>query len=299
MSTTPKTQTDTDPGRLPVTLPALAECKRRGEAIVMATAYDFPSGQIVDAAGADIVLVGDSGAEVVLGYDSTVAVSIEEMLMLTAATRRGVRSALLVADLPFGSYEASDQQAIHTAQRFVKEARADAVKLEGGGSSSLARIRAIVSAGIPVMGHIGLTPQTAVTLGGRRAQGRTAERALELAAEALAVEAANAFAVVFEAIPAAIAAAIAPLLEIPAIGIGAGPATDGQVLVLHDMLGIYPGRAPRFAKQYAELRPTMVNAVAEYAGEVRSGRFPTVEHTFSIDPQELEAFQQGLAALGR
>jgi 3-methyl-2-oxobutanoate hydroxymethyltransferase len=299
MSTTPKTQTDTDPGRLPVTLPALAECKRRGEAIVMATAYDFPSGQIVDAAGADIVLVGDSGAEVVLGYDSTVAVSIEEMLMLTAATRRGVRSALLVADLPFGSYEASNQQAIHTAQRFVKEARADAVKLEGGGSSSLARIRAIVSAGIPVMGHIGLTPQTAVTLGGRRAQGRTAERALELAAEALAVEAANAFAVVFEAIPAAIAAAIAPLLEIPAIGIGAGPATDGQVLVLHDMLGIYPGRAPRFAKQYAELRPAMVNAVAEYAGEVRSGRFPTVEHTFSIDPQELEAFQQGLAALGR
>jgi 3-methyl-2-oxobutanoate hydroxymethyltransferase len=299
MSTTPKTQTDTDPGRLPVTLPALAECKRRGEAIVMATAYDFPSGQIVDAAGADIVLVGDSGAEVVLGYDSTVAVSIEEMLMLTAATRRGVRSALLVADLPFGSYEASNQQAIHTAQRFVKEARADAVKLEGGGASSLARIRAIVSAGIPVMGHIGLTPQTAVTLGGRRAQGRTAERALELAAEALAVEAANAFAVVFEAIPAAIAAAIAPLLEIPAIGIGAGPATDGQVLVLHDMLGIYPGRAPRFAKQYAELRPAMVNAVAEYAGEVRSGRFPTVEHTFSIDPQELEAFQQGLAALGR
>jgi 3-methyl-2-oxobutanoate hydroxymethyltransferase len=299
MSTTPKTQADTDAGSMPVTLPALAECKRRGEAIVMATAYDFPSGQIVDAAGADIVLVGDSGAEVVLGYDSTVAVSVEEMLMLTAATRRGVRRALLVADLPFGSYEASDQQAIQTAQRFVKEARADAVKLEGGREASLSRIRAIVAAGIPVMGHIGLTPQTAVALGGRRAQGRTAERALELAAQALAVEAANAFAVVFEAIPAAIAAEIAPLLEIPTIGIGAGAATDGQVLVLHDMLGIFPGRAPRFAKQYAELRSAMVGAVADYADEVRGGRFPTAEHTFSIDPQELEVFRRGLTALER
>jgi 3-methyl-2-oxobutanoate hydroxymethyltransferase len=299
MSTTPKTHANTDPGSIAVTLPALAECKRRGEAIVMATAYDFPSGQIVDAAGADIVLVGDSGAEVVLGYDSTVAVSVQEMLMLTAATRRGVRRALLVADLPFGSYEASDQQAIQTAQRFVKEARADAVKLEGGGEASLSRIRAIVAAGIPVMGHIGLTPQTAVALGGRRAQGRTAERALELAAQALAVEAANAFAVVFEAIPAAIAAEIAPLLEIPTIGIGAGAATDGQVLVLHDMLGIFPGRAPRFAKQYADLRSAMVSAVTEYADEVRGGRFPTAEHTFSIDPQELETFRQGLAALQR
>ncbi len=296
MSTTPKSQAEIDPGRMPVTLPGLADCKRRGEAIVMATAYDFPSGQIVDAAGADIVLVGDSGAEVVLGYDSTVAVSVEEMLMLTAATRRGVRHALLVADLPFGSYEASDEQAIHTAQRFVKEARADAVKLEGGGASSLSRIRAIVGAGIPVMGHIGLTPQTAIALGGRRAQGRTAERALELTAEALAVEEANAFAVVFEAIPAAIAADISPLLEIPVIGIGAGSATDGQVLVLHDMLGIYPGRAPRFAKQYAELRPAMLNAVAEYADDVRGRRFPTAEHSFSIDPQELDAFRQGLAA---
>ena len=146
------------------------------------------------------------------------------------------------------------------------------------------------------MGHIGLTPQTAIALGGRRAQGRTAERALELTAEALAVEQANAFAIVFEAIPAAIAADITPLLEIPVIGIGAGSATDGQVLVLHDMLGIYPGRAPRFAKQYAELRPVMVNAVAEYAADVRGGRFPTAEHSFSIDPQELDAFRHGLAA---
>ena len=299
MSTTAKTDTTTAAGRLPVTLPRLAECKARGEAIVMATAYDFPSGQIVDAAGADIVLVGDSGAEVVLGYDSTVAVSVEEMLMLTAATRRGVSGALLVADLPFGSYEASDEQAVRTAQRFVKEARADAVKLEGGGAGPVSRIRAIVAAGIPVMGHIGLTPQTATALGGRRAQGRTSERALELAREALAVQDANAFAVVFEAIPAAIAAEITRLLEIPVIGIGAGAATDGQVLVLHDMLGIYPGRAPRFAKQYADLRSAMVSAVSEYAQEVRTRRFPTAEHTFSIDPQELEAFREGLAGLER
>jgi len=299
MSTTAKTDTTAEPGRLPVTLPSIAERKARGEAIVMATAYDFPSGQIVDAAGADIVLVGDSGAEVVLGYDSTVAVSVEEMLMLTAATRRGVSGALLVADLPFGSYEASDEQAVRTAQRFIKEARADAVKLEGGGAGPVSRIRAIVAAGIPVMGHVGLTPQTATALGGRRAQGRTAERALGLAREALAVQDANAFAIVFEAIPAAIAAEITRLLEIPVIGIGAGAATDGQVLVLHDMLGIYPGRAPRFAKQYADLRSAMVSAVSEYAQEVRTRRFPTAEHTFSIDPQELEAFREGLAGLRR
>jgi 3-methyl-2-oxobutanoate hydroxymethyltransferase len=296
MSTSPKTDLHTDAGRLPVTLPGLADLKRRGEAIVMATAYDFPSGQIVDAAGADVVLVGDSGAEVVLGYESTISVSVEEMLMLTAATRRGVRHALLVADLPFGTYEASDEQAILTAQRFVKESGADAVKLEGGGAAPVSRIRAIVAAGIPVMGHVGLTPQSATSLGGRRAQGRTAQRALELATEALAVEHAGAFAIVFEAIPAAIAAEITLLLEIPVIGIGAGPQTDGQVLVLHDMLGIYPGHAPRFAKQYAELRSAMVGAVSEYADDVRARRFPTAEHTFSIDPNELAAFREGLAA---
>ena len=238
MSTTPKTEADVDPGRVPMTLPRLAEKKRLGEPIVMVTAYDFPSGQIVDAAGVDVVLVGDSGAEVVLGYDSTVAVSVDEMLMLTAATRRGVRSALLVADLPFGSYEASDELAVLAAQRFVKEAGADAVKLEGGGPAQLERVRAIVGAGVPVMGHVGLTPQTATALGGRRAQGRTAARALAVAAQARALEGAGAFAIVFEAIPAAVAATIAARLEIPVIGIGAGADTDGQVLVLHDLLGV-------------------------------------------------------------
>jgi 3-methyl-2-oxobutanoate hydroxymethyltransferase len=290
MSTTPKIHNEPGAGRLAMTLPHLAEKKRQGEPIVMVTAYDFPSGEIVDAAGADVVLVGDSGAEVVLGYPSTVAVSVEEMLMLAAATRRGVRGALLVADLPFGSYEESDELAIRTAQRFVKEAGADAVKLEGGGEAQLARIRAIVAAGIPVMGHVGLTPQTATALGGRRAQGRTASRALAVAEQALAVEAAGAFAIVYEAIPAAVAAEITRLLEIPVIGIGAGAGTDGQVLVLHDMLGIYPGSAPRFAKQYVELRSQMLAAVADFAGEVRERRFPDPEHTFSIDPTELEQF---------
>src|SRR5579871_5801936 len=205
MSTTPKTDPVAGaPGRLPMTLPRLAEKKRLGEPIVMVTAYDYPSGQIVDAAGADLVLVGDSGAEVVLGYGSTVAVTVDELLMLTAAARRGVRSALLVADLPFGSYEASDELAVRSAQRFVKEAGADAVKLEGGGPAQLERVRAIAGAGVPVMGHVGLTPQTATALGGYRAQGRTAERALNVARDALALQEAGCFSLVFEAIPAAV-----------------------------------------------------------------------------------------------
>jgi 3-methyl-2-oxobutanoate hydroxymethyltransferase len=295
MSTTPKTD---QPDRLAITLPQLAEKKRLGEPIVTITAYDFPSAQVAQAAGVDIVLVGDSAAEVVLGYSSTVPVSIDEMLMLTAAARRGISGALLVADLPFGSYEASDEQAVHSAQRFVKEAGADAVKLEGGGPASRSRIAAIVAGGIPVIGHVGLTPQSATALGGRRAQGRTAERALALADEAFAVEAAGAFAIVFEAIPAAVAARLHDRLTIPVIGIGAGSDADGQVLVFHDVLGIYPGRAPRFAKQYAELRSPMIAAVSEYAADVRAGRFPSNEHSFAIDPDELAAFDAGLAQLG-
>jgi 3-methyl-2-oxobutanoate hydroxymethyltransferase len=294
MSTTPKTDR---PDRLAMTLPRLAEKKRLGEPIVMITAYDFPGAQVVEEAGIDIVLVGDSAAEVVLGYSSTVPVSIEEMLMLTAAVRRGLHTALLVADLPFGTYEASDEQAVNSAQRFVKEVGADAVKLEGGGATGRARVAAIVAAGIPVMGHVGLTPQSATALGGRRAQGRTAQRALAVAQEAFALEAAGCFAIVFEAIPAAIAARLTARLAIPVIGIGAGSGTVGQVLVLHDVLGIYPGRAPRVAKQYIEMRSQMVAAVSDYADEVRQQRFPTSEQTFSIDPAELEAFDAGLDGL--
>jgi 3-methyl-2-oxobutanoate hydroxymethyltransferase len=251
---------------------------------------------VAEAAGVDLVLVGDSGAMTVLGYPSTVPVSIDEMLMLAAAARRGLQTPLLIGDLPFGSYEASDAQAIAVAQRFIKEAGCDAVKLERGGSS-VQRARAIVEAGIPVMGHVGLTPQTATALGGYRAQGRTAERALGVARDALALQEAGCFSLVFEAIPAAVAARVVERLEIPVIGIGAGPATDGQVLVFHDLLGIYDGHAPRFAKRYGELRDQMVAGVAAYAAEVRSGAFPAPEHTYSIDEDELHAFEAGLDAI--
>ncbi len=280
---------------MPMTLPRLAEKKRLGEPIVMVTAYDFPSAQVAQQAGVDIALVGDSGAMTVLGYPSTVPVSTDEMLMLASAVRRGLKTPLLVGDLPFGSYEASDEQAVATAQRFIKEAGCEAVKLERGGSS-VQRARAIVEAGIPVMGHVGLTPQTATALGGYRAQGRTANRALSVARDALALEEAGCFSIVFEAIPAAVSELVMEQIEIPVIGIGAGPATDGQVLVFHDLLGIYDGHAPRFAKRYGELKALMVAGVAEYAAEVRGGVFPGPEHCYSIDEQELTELRAALAA---
>jgi 3-methyl-2-oxobutanoate hydroxymethyltransferase len=277
-----------------MTLPRLAEKKRLGEPIVMVTAYDYPSAQVAQEAGVDVVLVGDSGAMTVLGYPSTVPVSTDEMLMLASAVRRGLDTPLMVGDLPFGSYEASDEQAVATAQRFVKEAGCDAVKLERGGTSA-ERARAIVQAGIPVMGHVGLTPQTATVLGGYRAQGRTSVQALAVTRDALALEEAGCFSLVFEAIPAAVAAELMERLEVPVIGIGAGPATDGQVLVFHDLLGIYEGHAPRFAKRYAEVKAEMVAGVAQYAGEVRDRSFPAPEHTYSIDDEELERFRASLS----
>jgi 3-methyl-2-oxobutanoate hydroxymethyltransferase len=209
--------------------------------------------------------------------------------------RRGCRTPLLVGDLPFGSYEASDEQAVATAQRFVKEAGCDAVKLERGGST-VQRAKAIVEAGIPVMGHVGLTPQTATALGGYRAQGRTADRALSVARDALALQEAGCFSIVFEAIPAAVSELVMEQIEIPVIGIGAGAATDGQVLVFHDLLGIYDGHAPRFAKRYGELKALMVAGVAEYAAEVRGRAFPGPEHCYSIDEDELTELREALAA---
>jgi 3-methyl-2-oxobutanoate hydroxymethyltransferase len=276
-----------------MTLPGLAEKKRLGEPIVMVTAYDYPSAQVAQEAGVDVVLVGDSGAMTVLGYPSTVPVSVDEMLMLAAAARRGLHTPLLIGDLPFGSYEAADEQAVATAQRFVKEAGCDAVKLERGGTSAQ-RARAIVDAGVPVMGHVGLTPQTATALGGYRAQGRTAERALGVARDAFALQEAGCFSIVFEAIPAAVAATLVPRLGVPVIGIGAGPATDGQVLVFHDLLGIYDGHVPRFAKRYEEIKAQMVAGVAEYTTEVRERVFPGPEHSYSVDEDELEEFRKAL-----
>lgn len=279
--------------RAPVTVPRIAEMKRAGEPIVMVTAYDFPSAQVAEEAGLDMVLVGDSAAMVVLGHDSTVPVGMDEMVMLATAVRRGLRTPLLVGDLPFGSYEGSNEQAIESAQRFVKEAGCDAVKLERGGVS-VERARAIINAGIPVMGHVGLTPQTATALGGFKAQGRTAETAAKLAEETLALQSVGCFAVVFEAIPAAVTEALMGRLEVPVIGIGAGPATDGQVLVFHDLLGIYGGRTPRFVRRYAEVREAMVKGLSDYAADVRSGAFPTEEHSYSIDPSELDEFKRYL-----
>jgi 3-methyl-2-oxobutanoate hydroxymethyltransferase len=280
-------------GPIPMTLPRLAEKKRLGEPIVMVTAYDYPSAQVAQETGVDVVLVGDSGAMTVLGYSSTIPVSTDEMLMLAGAVRRGLRTPLMVGDLPFGSYEASDEQAIATAQRFVKEAGCDAVKLERGGTS-VQRARAIVDAGIPVMGHVGLTPQTATALGGYRAQGRTAEQAIAVARDAIALEEAGCFSIVLEAIPAAVAQEIMARVEVPVIGIGAGPATDGQVLVFHDLLGIYDGHVARFAKRFADVRAHMVAGVAEYADEVRSRAFPAPEHCYSIDDEQLARFRAGL-----
>jgi 3-methyl-2-oxobutanoate hydroxymethyltransferase len=294
MSATPHTPVPHSlDGPVPMSLPRLAEKKRLGEPIVMVTAYDYPSAQVAQEAGVDMVLVGDSGAMTVLGYPSTIPVSLDEMLMLAGAVRRGLKTPFLVGDLPFGSYEASDEQAIATAQRFVKETGCDAVKLERGGTS-VQRARAIVAAGIPVMGHVGLTPQSATALGGYRAQGRTAEQAIAVARDAIALEEAGCFSIVLEAIPAAVAQEIMARVQIPLIGIGAGPATDGQVLVFHDLLGIYDGHVARFAKRFADVRAHMVAGVAEYAAEVRSRAFPAPEHCYSIDDEQLAEFRAGL-----
>jgi 3-methyl-2-oxobutanoate hydroxymethyltransferase len=290
MSTPPRPDQAAGEPRRPITLTKLGEMRALGEPIVMVTAYDHPSAKVAEAAGIDIVLVGDSAANNVLGYADTVPVTVEELLMLTAAVRRGLRTPLLVGDLPFGSYEASDEQAIATAHRFVKEAGCDAVKLEG----SAQRARAIVKAGVPVMGHVGLTPQTATALGGYRAQGRTAERARAVLDEALELQDAGCFAIVFEAIPADVTDVIMGAMEIPVIGIGAGSSTDGQVLVLHDLLGIHGGFQPKFVKRFADVRGEMLRGLQAYTEEVRTRAFPGPEHTYGIAPEEMARLKEQL-----
>ena len=280
-------------GKLPLT--DLADMKRRRERIVMVTAYDYPSGSLADAAGVDIVLVGDSAAMTVLGYESTVPASMDEMVMLTRAAVRGAKRPLVVADMPFGSFQISDEEAVRSAVRFVKEAGADAVKVEGAGPT-VSRVLALVGAGIPVMGHIGLTPQSATMLGGFRAQGRTSARARQLLEDARTLEQAGCFSLVLEAVPAAVAARITEDLTIPTIGIGSGRDCDGQVLVYHDLLGLYQGKKPRFVKRYAELATEIRDAIERYAADVRSGAFPGDEHTYSIPDEELAAFLSGSKA---
>ena len=267
----------------------LAERKGHGEKLVMVTAYDHPGARLADAAGIDLILVGDSAADNVLGYPSTVPVTVDELLVLVRAVTRGTERALVIGDMPFGSFQVSDETAVANAVRFVKEAGADAVKVEGAGPI-LSRVQALVGAGIPVMGHLGLTPQSATMLGGFKAQGRTAAKARRLLADARALEAAGCFAIVLEAVPAAVAQRITEALTIPTIGIGAGPGCDGQVLVWHDLLGLSDRKPARFVKRYADLGSEITRALEQYAADVRAGTFPGGEHTYSIPDDELDLF---------
>ena len=297
MTTRPRKPAPGTPAPGKLSLPELAEMKRRGDRIVMVTAYDAPSGASADAAGVDVVLVGDSAAMVVLGHDSTVPATMDELLMLTRAVTRGAHRPLVIADLPFGSYQVSDEQAVSSAIRFVKETGVDGIKLEGAGPM-LSRVRAVVGAGIPVMGHVGLTPQTATMLGGFKAQGRTSAKAVRIFEDALALEEAGCFAVVLEAVPAPVAATITRALAIPTIGIGAGADCDGQVLVWHDLLGMYAGPTPRFVKRYAELADEIRGSLESYVNDVRDGSFPEEQHTYSIPADELTRFEAALAERG-
>ena len=279
-------------------LPELGAMMERGQKIVMVTAYDAPGARFAEDAGVDIILVGDTAAMVVLGYDgTTVPVTMEEMLFLTRTVARAARRPIVVGDMPFGSYQVSDEDAVRNAIRFVKDARADVVKLEGAGPMA-SRARAIVQAGIPVMGHVGLTPQSATALGGFKTQGRTAEAAHRLVAEAQELEAAGCFSVVLEAVPAPVADRITETLSIPTIGIGAGAGCDGQVLVYHDLLGLTEGHLPRFVKRYASLSREIRDALEAYAADVRSGAFPGEEHTYAMSEEELALFDSVAAKPG-
>ncbi len=262
-----------------VTVPDVAAAPREGRRLAVVTAYDASAARIVDAAGVDIILVGDSLGNVVLGYPNTLPVTMEEMISHTAAVVRGTSRALVVADMPFMSYQESIALARRNAGRLVKEGGAAAVKLEGGAAVADA-VAAIVAMDVPVMGHVGLTPQSVHAFGGFRVQGRDEESAQRIVDGAKAVEAAGAFAIVLEGIPSELARRISEALEIPTIGIGAGPGCDGQVLVLHDMLGIYRGFRPKFVKVYDEIGDRMEKAVATYVREVRDGSFPGPEHEF-------------------
>jgi 3-methyl-2-oxobutanoate hydroxymethyltransferase len=265
--------------RAGTTVLTLQQKKARGERFTMLTAYDFPTAQLLDAAGVDGLLVGDSLAMVVLGHETTLSVTMDEMLHHARAVSRGARRALLVGDMPFMSYQADAAEAVRNAGRFLKEGGMDAVKLEGGREMA-ATVRAIVRAGVPVVGHVGLQPQSVRRLGGFLAQGRTAESALGILEDALSLEDAGCFAVVIESVPERVARAITERLRIPTIGIGSGGGTDGQVLVLHDMLGIHPGKPARFVRNFMDGAGSIEEAVARYVAAVRDRSFPAPEHCY-------------------
>lgn len=266
-----------------VTVRTLRRMKERGEKITMLTAYDLPTARAVDDAGIDIVLVGDSLGMVVLGYPTTLPVTMDEMVHHARAVARGVSRALLVVDLPFMSYQVSREDALRSAGRLMKEAGAEAVKLEGG-REVLGSVEALVAAGIPVMGHLGLTPQAFHQMGGYRVQARSPEEADRLLKDAAALERAGIFSLVLEGIPAGVARRVTQALSVPTIGIGAGPCCDGQVLVTHDMLGLQTDLSPKFVKRYAQARQLFVDAMRQFRDEVRSGAFPGAEHSYGLDP---------------
>ncbi|NJN99552.1 MAG: 3-methyl-2-oxobutanoate hydroxymethyltransferase [Anaerolineales bacterium] len=266
--------------------------KEEGQPITMLTAYDYPGALLADEAGIDMILVGDSLAMTVLGHPNTVAVTVDEMLHHCKAVARGTKRAFTVGDMPFMSYQVDRGEAVRNAGRFLKEGNMDSIKLEGGREVA-DTVRAIVAAGIPVMGHIGLTPQSATKLGGFKVQGKSAAAARRLLEDALLLEEAGCFAIVLEAIPAAVAQVVSQKLTIPTVGIGAGPDCDGQVLVFHDVLGLFDRFTPKFVKRYADLRQPVLEALQTYRREVEAREFPTPAHTFTIDETEMQLFLSG------
>jgi 3-methyl-2-oxobutanoate hydroxymethyltransferase len=277
--------------RKKITTLAFRQKKERGEKIAVLTSYDYPSALILDRAGIDSILVGDSLGMVVLGYENTLPVTMDEMIHHCRAVARGAKSALLVGDMPFLSYQVSAEEAVRNAGRFLQQGGMDAVKLEGG-RERLEVVRAIVGAGIPVMGHLGLTPQSVHQLGGFRPQGKTAASAKRLLEDALLLEQAGCFSIVLESVPARLAELVSQRLSIPNIGIGAGAGCDGQVLVLHDLLGLFDRFTPKFVKQYAHLNAAMRSAFAEYIADVQAGRFPAAEHTVEMAEGEWDELRK-------
>lgn len=277
-----------------ITIPDLMKKKQRGEKITMLTAYDYPIGSVVDESGVDIVLVGDSLGMVVLGYETTAPVTMEEMLHHTKAVRRGVKRAILIGDMPLTSLSGSTAEAVRNAGRFMREAGCNGVKLEWK-DGIIEITKAIVDAGIPVIGHVGLTPQTASIDGGMKVRGRDAESALRIVGQASALQAAGCFAMVLECVPDAVAQEISRILAIPTIGIGAGPHCDGQVLVTYDVIGLFERFKPKFAKRYATVAQTIREALTALRQDVVHGRFPGPEQTFTMPAEELQRFKQGLA----
>jgi 3-methyl-2-oxobutanoate hydroxymethyltransferase len=278
-----------------VTVPHVLDRKLHGEKITCLTAYDYPTARLVDEAGIDLILVGDSLAEVVLGYGSTIPVTVDEILHHLRAVRRATRRALLIADLPFGAYHVDGGEALKTSVRFLKEGGAEAVKIEGG-KKRAALIRRMVNAEIPVMGHIGLTPQSLHALGGHRVQGRTPESAANLLTDAQAVEDAGAFALVVEGVPRELAAIITKRLRIPTIGIGAGPDCDGQVLVVHDLLGLSFQRPAKFVRSYADLKAILSDAFARFREDVLAARYPSDAESYHCSVSQREQFEKETAA---